>query len=285
MKRPDPPRRLGGVSPGRSGETGSASSCAVAPGSAETGSRPLVTGSAAPFGAARSPASSPSGESLGDEGLEIDALDHAVGEHASGDAVELFARNLALDRVRPPGAHLADGQPHVADRHLRRSGDRVHHAGLEVDFDAALASGCAARGFTVPVAVAVGIAVVGRGARRHQLRLLHHRVGQQLARDARHLVGVGVGVDQKDPAGLDPPHVRPELGDLVAQRLPHGIHSGFPAAGGRRRAHVDAVNHAGILATTAAERRVIHEGPITRGRVKAARHRLLPRKIARTGSE
>ena len=143
--------------------------------------------------------------------------------------LELVARDAAVDQVGPAGADLPHGQAHVADRHLRGGRHRVHHAGLEVDLDPAAA-------------------VVRRG-RRHELRLLHDGVRQQLVGHPLDFPLGGVGVDQEDPAGADRPDRPAELGDLVTHGLPQRVHTRLAPAGRGPRAHVDAVNHATILAT------------------------------------
>src|SRR5437667_11893078 len=76
-------------------------------------------------------------EAGGNIAVEMDRFDHAIGEHARGDAFKLLAPKLAVNEIRAPRADFSHAQADIADRRLGRGGDGIHHAGLEVNLDPA----------------------------------------------------------------------------------------------------------------------------------------------------
>jgi len=153
----------------------------------------------------------------GTERLEMDGLDHAVGEGAVGDLLKRRLVEFSVDDIRPAGSHGADGDAHVADGHFGAGGDGVHDAGFQMDFDAAGGLRCWA------------VAMNDFGG-------FDQRIREKLASDAADGGEIGIGVEEKNTGGLDGIDRFAEVADLVEDGLAERI--GIAAG-----ANVDAVNH------------------------------------------
>jgi len=114
-----------------------------------------------------------------------------------------------VNQVRTAGPHIANRQPHIADRHLRTRSDRIRHAGLEVYFDSAR-----------PGRVAVIAAPIDHLGR------FDDQVRQQLRRDAQHAGGGCIGIEQENARGGDRPDVRAKLANLLPNGLANRVKSG-----------------------------------------------------------
>src|SRR5205823_6285364 len=69
--------------------------------------------------------------------------------------------------------------------------------------------------------------------------LFDNRIGEQLARNAVHIVGLRVAVDQENPRAADGAKILAEFGDLMTNALAERIGAG--------RANIDAGDHEAIL--------------------------------------
>src|SRR5438067_5105646 len=78
-------------------------------------------------------------EFLGNIGIKMHRLDDAIGQHATGNSLKLFARDPALDQISAPGSNFPHVNAHVTKGHLGGCSNRVRHPGLQMDFDPAIA--------------------------------------------------------------------------------------------------------------------------------------------------
>ena len=89
----------------------------------------------------REPSSRAGFKLLGNIRLKMNRFDHAVGQQPRWQSVRNSASDSfpSMTYARPVRTCRA-AMPMIADGHLRAGRDRVHHAGLEVNFDAAVLS-------------------------------------------------------------------------------------------------------------------------------------------------
>jgi hypothetical protein len=165
------------------------------------------------------------GEGGGDEGVEVDRFDDAIGEDAAGDAGEFRLIDFAIDDEGAAGADFADRQAHVADGHLGGIGDGVHHAWLKVDFDAAF------------VLFAGGVLGADDDG------FFNDGIGEEFLGDLGDFLGRGGGIEEEDAPSGDWADFGAHFGDFAANGFAGAID--FPLGG--RGAHINAIDHARIL--------------------------------------